>query len=486
MRSLRGRLLVGVVGALTILVVGFGAIVYLSVSRSLTDSFDASLTARARALSSLLRWDDDEPQLNFEEQKMPEFSRLKRPHYFQFWEDGHDRERSPSLGPGRLGPTPGPTGPELEIRSVDLPDGRPGRALILRIRLRRDRHDDERRGDDPDEDFADEDMPDEPVRLIVLVVASGTVELEEQLGRIAWLVPAVGLGAVLLAWLLGFIVVGRGLSPLGQMADEIADLDEGDLAARLAIARMPIEVQRVGVRLNDLLAKLEAAFQRERSFTADVAHELRTPLAGMRATLEVALTRERDGSEYREALDDTLLLTKRQQSMVEQLLMLARLDAGGITPGVVGVDLGQLVAQCWKPLAPRAEERELSMETQLDGGWRCESDPEYLSMILTNVLDNAISYADRMGRITIGGERMVDRLKLVISNTGCTLTSADLSHVFERFWRKDAARSAAGVHCGIGLALTQRVAEVLGCEVGVGLGPQHTFIFSLSVPLVRQ
>ncbi len=79
MRSLRGRLLVGVVGALTILVVGFGAIVYLSVSRSLTDSFDASLTARARALSSLLRWDDDEPQLNFEEQKMPEFSRLKRP-----------------------------------------------------------------------------------------------------------------------------------------------------------------------------------------------------------------------------------------------------------------------------------------------------------------------------------------------------------------------------------------------------------------------
>jgi len=494
MSSLRTRLLIGLTGLMSLLVAGFGGMIYLAISRSLTESFEEGLRVESAALATLLDCDENGVEMEFDDRAMPEFSRAKRPHYFQLRDvNGTTMERSLSLQENDL-PLPESSEP-LRMRAIRLPDGRPGRVAERRVTLdlgedelgEDELGEDERGEDELGEDERGEDEPalvnEGQVRHIVLLsVARDTLDLDRQLAQIAWQVPLVGLGTILLALLCGFVLVSRGLRPLGAMADEISGIDDADLTLRVAVARMPAEVQAVGDQLNTLLGKIEAAFHRERGFTADVAHELRTPLAGMLTTIEVALSRERDNAEYREALEDSLELVRHQQAMVEQLLELARLDAGDISPASQQVDLCRLVDDCWATLVGQAARRELTFENQLDGPWNCQSDSHYLSIILANVLDNAVSYADAGGQIQVAGEASVDGLRLTISNTGCTLTREDLAVVFDRFWRKDPARGSAGAHCGIGLALTQRVAELLGFEVGVALAPDQRFVFSLAIP----
>ena len=246
---------------------------------------------------------------------------------------------------------------------------------------------------------------------------------------------------------------------------------------------MPAETLPVVEKLNGLLARLEAAFRRERSFTADAAHELRTPLAGARSTLEVALSRPRDAGEYPEALADTLAITTHMQSMVDSLLMLARLDAGQVELHSEPVHLPALVESTWQAVADRARSRGLAFESRLAPGLSATCDREMLSMVLAGLLGNAADHADENGRVWVAGRAAAaDLVEITVANTGCGLSQDDVSRVFDRFWRGDSARTGAAIHSGLGLTLVRRAVEALGGTVSANVDDDGVFTVPVIIP----
>ena len=287
---------------------------------------------------------------------------------------------------------------------------------------------------------------------------------------------------IALSVLIGTLVVGRGLRPLHLIAAEIAAIKADDLTSRIGAEHVPAEAVPIKERLNELLSRLEASFSRERQFNADIAHELRTPLAGIRSTIEVTLARPRDSAEYEGALSDCLEITQGMQSVVNNLLMLARLDARQITFKTEEVRLAELVNTCWRPFVNRAA-REVVFENGIPAEMTCPSDHEHLSMVLSNLLDNAVEYADERGHIWAAARRTQDSVEITVSNTGCQLATEQVPHVFDFFWRGDSSRLGTGTHCGLGLALVQRLVKAMGGHASAELQPGGIFTIQLALPI---
>lgn len=221
---------------------------------------------------------------------------------------------------------------------------------------------------------------------------------------------------------------------------------------------------------------LEISLQREQSFVNDVAHELRTPLAGMRMTIDVALFRQRSAEELRESLDDCSPIVTNMESMVGKLLMLARLDGGRLKFHKETIELASLVDECWKPLQEQARTRKLTFENRVPSDLVCFSDSQGLAIILTNLLGNSVEYADRNGRIWVTVERTSKgAIRIEVANTGCQLTSDEMPMIFEQFWRADGSRDSQGRHAGLGLSLVRRLSRALGQDAWARVDDQQVF-----------
>jgi len=458
-RSLKWRLLGWTAGGMILLLAVFAVLIYVAIERALTRGFDDALATTARAIAATVKRDHEKAEVEFDEQEMPEFRRAKRPDYYELrQDDGLVLKRSASLGDHDLGRDPGTEGVPVFLTEA-LPDGRPGRAVVLRFRPRSE----EEHDGDSEESPAPKSAS--PAQQVILVVARETRALNAQLASLRWQLALAGGGTVLLVLLAASVVVRQGLKPLGALAGRIAAIREDDLSARVPPDKMPAEIEPVAARLNELLGRLEDAFQRERALTADVAHELRTPLAGMRSTVEVALSRPRGAGEYQQALRDCLEIVHQAQGMTENLLALARLDSRQIPLRPEPVRLAEFVEAAWRPHAPRTEARRIGFHNRLAADLTCTADREILAIILSNLLANAAEYTNEGGRIEVSGRAAQGAVELSFTNTGCTLSADEVAHVFDRFWRGDSARTAAGVHCGLGLSLVQRAVHVMGGSI---------------------
>jgi len=164
---------------------------------------------------------------------------------------------------------------------------------------------------------------------------------------------------------------------------------------------------------------------------------------------------------------DCLVICQQTQRMVDSLLCLARIEAGQTTVQPESVRLHEVLQECWRPLADRARARDLKVEWSVDRGLVLNTDRDKLRLILSNLLDNAVSYADDGGQIRIEAASEDDRIELSVANTGSRLSQEDAEHVFESFWRADEARAATGVHCGLGLSLCRQLAGLMGGAIRV-------------------
>lgn len=335
--SLRLQLLVGVIGGMTLLLAIFSVTVYGVIRRSLISQFDVSLASSARMLAASVERDENDVELGFDAEQIREFNNVKRPTYYEMWRsDGRVANKSPSLGGNDLTRFEGAVGREI-FKTLRLSDGRPGRAVSLRFNPRLADTEGQSRRD------AVESAP------FTLILARSTHDMQEQLEYLRSLLAMASVGTIALSLIVGSLVVGRGLRPLNAFAAQIAAISENNLTARVEGRRVPAEIEPVRSRLNDLLTRLEASFKRERRFAADVAHELRTPLAGMRSTLEVALTRRRAAEEYQASLQDCLEIATSMQAMVNNLLMLTRIDANQVTLRFEPMRPAELMNSCWRP-----------------------------------------------------------------------------------------------------------------------------------------
>lgn len=456
--SLRTRLLVGTVGGMSLLLIVLSLTVYVTIRRALFQQFDAGLESTARLLAASVEQDANDVELGLGR----EFQDARHETYYEIWSaDKTVVAKTPVWSSVPLWRIPeGVDSPAF----VDLPGtvGKPLRAIGLRFTPRAAEPDEER-------------PPTTSLTMMSLTVARVANELYGPLRFLRWLLLAATAAVAALSFGIAAVVVRHGLAPLHAIAAQIGAIRAEDLTARVNAACTPREIAPIQDRLNDLLSRLQASSQRERRFTADVAHELRTPLAGIRSTLEVTLLRARERQEYQTVLSDCLEIVQNMQTMVSNLLMLARLDTRQMTLRRDRIVLVDLVGACWRPFAERTERRHINFEATIGDDLTCLGDPDILSMVVSNLLANAAEYTNDDGRIRATAQEVDGRAELTIANTGCSLTQEQITQVFDCFWRGDSARREAGVHCGLGLALVQKLMAALSGSVAAELQPGGVF-----------
>jgi signal transduction histidine kinase len=234
-------------------------------------------------------------------------------------------------------------------------------------------------------------------------------------------------------------VLRGALAPLNELADQAARVNADSLTERFPTNSMPAELRPISSRLNDLLGRLQEAFERERRFSADLAHELRTPIAELRSLAELALK----WPEAREAEADreVLAIALQMEGIVTRLLALLRSERGQLPVAMERIGLSSLVENVWRAFAKQAASKQLKVAREVSENAEVETDPVLARSILANLLDNAIEYTPVGGMVRVEGEVDARQIKLQVSNTVENLTADDLPKLFDRFWRKDLARA---------------------------------------------
>ncbi|MGH7179932.1 MAG: sensor histidine kinase, partial [Tepidisphaeraceae bacterium] len=312
-------------------------------------------------------------------------------------------------------------------------------------------------------------------------VARSSEHLELMLGRLRLLLVIVcSVATVALVALTGW-VIRRGMRPVKVLAQQIASIGADDLAARLEVVDVPVELSPIVARLNELISRLESAFDREKSFTSDAAHELRTPLAGLQAALEVSARERRDVEHFQRLVGECLNVVRQMHSMIDNLLLLARADAGQVPVTRTPVNIGRLLGESWARCRSLADQRGLKVAFEVADDLVVPTDEEKLAIILNNLLDNAVHHANAAGRVDIDARASNGSVKIFISNTGSRVKAEDAQRVFDRFWRGDPSRSSNGRHCGLGLAVCRRLATALGSSIAVRSESDGMFVVQLSI-----
>ena len=472
MKSLRMRLLFTLSGVLLIVLGTSGLLLYFHLRHVLLSSFDANLLGKAQLFARTTEYGDGGGlEFQFAESGLPEYKPQGKNEYYQVWsKDGRTIERSPSLGSQELHVAEATaTFPEFE--NIILPDGRPGRAVMLEFSAQES-----------------DDAPAEPGhegQRLVLALASSTPGLEMTLRRVAEGLAAAGLALVVGMISAAWWAVRRGLRLLDVIAHQASAIQADNLSFRFTTEGMPRELFPISQRLNNLLERLETAFARERRFTADAAHELRTPIAELRTLAEVGLAEAKSvHSRMEEYFEDALGIARHLESLVTTLLALARCEAGLQQVNLQAVDVADLARSVWDSLSRQTTRGAFLANLDIPTQACIESDADLLTNILTNLLSNAISYTPVGGRIDVSVAPRADAWAVSISNTTHGLHPDDLDRLFEPFWRKHRERSGE-VHCGVGLSLVAAYAKLLGIAVRVEMPASHVFRIELICPLAR-
>ena len=320
-----------------------------------------------------------------------------------------------------------------------------------------------------------------PVR-IHLVVARDRAEIDMGLRRLRELLAFMGIAVALSALGATTLIVRKALRPMEELSSQIESTPIGVESSRIYVRNAPSEIQPVIDRLNHLLARVSSAIENERQFTANAAHELRNPLAGLKTQLELALGACRDPEADELVLAQSLKIQEQMEGLVSNLLMLARLDSGSEEFNVGKITPALALRQCWKPYFETAEDRDVQVK------WNVENAPEnfrispaLFKMMFSNLLGNAVSYVPRGGQILVEAETEGKSLVISISNSNPGVTESNLAKLFQRFQRGDASAAGGGGHAGIGLSLCQRIVKTIKGHVVATVDSQW-FKITVKIP----
>ncbi len=456
--SLRGRLVLATLLVVGATLVATSTAVYVAFGRGLQASFAARLVDEARTVANMVEeravgaW-EWEPGI------MGDFERVAEPAYFEVWmDDGTLIARSPSLEANHL---PRGTG-QPNVIETHLPDGRHGRLLTLALAPR-----------------LDNEGPATPSgRKVFVTIARSTKEVDSALGTLRALLLVGGLAGLALSALAAVLSIGVGMRPLDQLAARLDRIQANTLGERVVSWSLPRELVPMADKLNELLARIESAFAHEKRFTADVAHELRNPLAALRTLLEVSLSRERPVEAQVATHREALAVVGQLSTMVERLLLLNRVEQGVIAGELTSVALRELVDEVIAAYIHRATERHLQIENRIPLSATEHTDAALLRIAVGNLLGNAVEYTHEGGRVEIDSDS-ARGLVIALGDSGPTIPEAMLPHIFERFYRGDVGRGGTGEHSGIGLSLVSAIAAALDMTVTVKNDERGWVRFSL-------
>jgi len=464
MRTIRRQLTWKLLLAFALPLVFGGIAVFLSTRAALLEQFDTTLRTKALAIVAVTRQKGERVNVEVTDSLMRESDEEDAPGFFQMWRaDGTTLKRSASAPPSGL-PSVFGTPDRPKFWNLTLPSGSAGRAIGFKFAPRM---------------FREEYSSSAPGE-IILVVASDRNELNETLTALAFALLGCGVGLLALTVFVVPRLLRRELAPLDALAEQASHINAESLATRFPITSLPGELMPISSRLNDLLARLEQSFERERRFSADLAHELRTPIAELRTLAEVALK----WPEAREPTTDreTLAIAVQMQGVVTRLLALLRSEHEQLPIVTKPVHLAPLLESVWRPFADRSAGKQLKITRSVTDEAVIETDPVLFRSILTNLMDNAVDYTPSGGTVRVEIEIGTTQFTLRVTNTCSDLTPQDVSHFSERFWRKDGARSAPD-HSGLGLSLVKAFGERLGFQLEARLVDSVTVSVVVTGPI---
>jgi two-component system heavy metal sensor histidine kinase CusS len=314
-------------------------------------------------------------------------------------------------------------------------------------------------------------------RSYTMQVAQDRSSDEQFMKEFAALLAVVLLLGILASAVIAFTVTKRGLRPLTEMTRSLQRIGPERLHERVPLAGWPRELQPLAVAFDEMLDRLEDSFTRLSQFSADLAHELRTPIANIRGEAEVTLTRARTPEEYRQVIESSVSECERLAGIVDNLLFLARAEAAEghiqrtVFDGHVAVEK---IAAFYEPIA---EERHVPVTCLGEGD--IHADPMLFGRAVSNLVENALRFTPAGGTITISIAPRAAAAEVSVKDTGCGISAEHLPRVFDRFYRIDSSRSSRGV--GLGLALVKSIMDLHGgtavAESEVARGTTVTLTF---------
>ncbi|USX24202.1 ATP-binding protein [Oxalobacteraceae bacterium OTU3CINTB1] len=337
------------------------------------------------------------------------------------------------------------------------------------------------------------DTSEEPLRMVSLptrvggqrfaVQVAGSLDDVNQILRSAAMLFALMAAALLaaLGWA-GARLSSKLFVAIENIVDQAREIEDGNLHRRLPHPGDDDEIGHLVQTLNAMLERIEHAFDTQRRFTADASHELRSPLSRLRAEIEITLRRPRDSGDYVTALRSCLEEVERLTTLVEELLMLARIDAGQERGSAEPVSLAGLARDTIERLAPHTRERGIDIVLIDELPEAVEVDGAPLGLVLRNILDNAIKFSPPGGRIDVRIDGGATGTVLTVADQGPGIGDDELPFLFDRFFRGDGARADGIDGVGLGLALCQAILRATGGRIEVANQPQGGALFSVWLP----
>jgi signal transduction histidine kinase len=379
-KSIRRQLTLTFLISFGLLLVFSSTAIYFFTRVALLNEFDTALRAKALTLMSLTEQGDDGIQVELPDALFQEVNNDVSPQFYGLWQtDGTIIAHSDSLKdtglPVRFGSPAAP-----ECWNFYLPDGHAGRAIGMEF--------------SPKAEDEDANKHPAPLKAIVMVAADRQ-NLDRTLDTLASVLAVAGLLTMMITVPVVSFSLRRGHAPLERLARQASAITADSLQTRFPVDSMPEELRPITARLNGLLCRLEESFERERRFSADLAHELRTPLAELRTLAEVELAWPE--SEESEKHRETLNIAMQMEAMVTRLLDLARCENGKIPLQSESVSIAALVAEIWHLFAEKARRKKLDFNFDVPSDAIIQTDVALLRGILTNLISNAVEYTPENG-----------------------------------------------------------------------------------------
>jgi heavy metal sensor kinase len=455
--SIRVRLTLWYVALLAGMLLAFSGLLYVSLSRSLSQELDLTLSTEATRLIATMDFETGAPQLGGEG---PDNLRIGTVAALYDSSGRHLLAYDPRQ--------PLPILPDALVRAAQ------GRQTFTTAAL----------ADGTEWRVMTTPVTENGIQIGILQVGRPVAEVSATLHQLALLLALAVPFTLLLASTGGLFLAARALDPIDRITRAAAAIGADDLSRRLNF-RTRDEVGRLAATFDRMLDRLERAFRRQRQFTADASHELRTPLTMLASQIDVALERERTPEEYIELLQSLREDGGRMAQLVSELLTLARADAGQQLLTREELDLGELVRSVAEAMQPLATQRGVQLNEDVTQRVSVMGDQTRLTQLVINLVDNALRYTSPGGTVTVAVTGDAGWATLRVQDTGIGIAAEHLPHLFERFYRADPARARTDGGAGLGLAIAQWITQAHGGQIAVDSTLGQGTTFSVRIPGVQ-
>lgn len=289
---------------------------------------------------------------------------------------------------------------------------------------------------------------------------------------------------LLVLFIITRVVVAKSIQPVEKIIETAESITRENLDERILLPEKRDELYRLASTVNSLLDRLGDAYNREKQFTADASHELKTPLASVMGTLEVLVRRPRDRQHYEERIGQCIRELKRMADLVDRLMLLARIDSDTQHPGLRPLCPAVLVPGILERFEHQIREKSLHVQLDLDQNAMCIADEGMLDIMFENLVGNAVKYSVSNRELGIGIIRVHDEVSCSFRSFGALIPAGSSNKVFDRFYRVDSSRNSNIPGTGLGLSVVKKLADIQGIRLHLETAPPDKTVVELRIPAI--